>query len=174
MKTPTLSEKVRMWLSRPLEPDVRMALERLSRCPDVRRIAVMPDVHLSGDVCVGTVLATGRLVYPSAVGGDIGCGMAALAFDAGADVLGSAESAARLLEGLRAAVPPNRQRAARDLPQELTGAPPLSHPVLESMRRRDARVQLGTLGRGNHFVEFQADDEGRLWLMVHTGSRGVG
>ena len=71
-------------------------------------------------------------------------------------------------------MPSNRQPTPRDLPEELAGAPPLSHPSLESMRRRDARVQLGTLGRGNHFVEFQADDEGRLWLMVHTGSRGIG
>jgi tRNA-splicing ligase RtcB len=50
----------------------------------------------------------------------------------------------------------------------------LSHPALESIRRRDARVQLGTLGRGNHFLEFQCDEEDRLWLMLHTGSRGIG
>jgi tRNA-splicing ligase RtcB len=163
-----------MWLARPLESDVKNALDRVSRCPDVTRVAVMPDVHLSRDVCVGTVVATRRLLYPGAVGGDIGCGMAAVAFDAGADVLASAEAAGRLLEELRDAVPSNRQRAPRDLPAGLAGAPPLSQPALESMRRRDARVQLGTLGRGNHFVEFQADDDGRLWLMVHTGSRGIG
>src|SRR6185437_7871087 len=51
---------------------------------------------------------------------------------------------------------------------------PLSHPRLEKMKLRDGRVQLGTLGRGNHFLEFQKDDEGRTWLMVHSGSRGMG
>ncbi len=54
------------------------ALRRLSQADDVDVIAVMPDVHLAGDVCVGTVVATRRLLYPAAVGGDIGCGMAAI------------------------------------------------------------------------------------------------
>jgi tRNA-splicing ligase RtcB (3'-phosphate/5'-hydroxy nucleic acid ligase) len=60
------------------------------------------------------------------------------------------------------------------LPAGLAGRP-LSHPSLDAVARRDARVQLGTLGRGNHFLEFQADEaDGRLWVMVHTGSRAVG
>ena len=58
------------------------------------------------------------------------------------------------------------------LPDGLAG--PLSSPGLESLRRRTAGAQLGTLGRGNHFVELQADEDGRLWLMVHSGSRGLG
>jgi tRNA-splicing ligase RtcB len=161
------------WLTEPLAPEVRAALERLSRAPDVRHIAVMPDVHLAHDVCIGTVLATTHLLYPGAVGGDIGCGMSALAFDAPADLLAHESAAATLLEALYQRVPANRHRAPRELPPHLT-EPPLSHPALESIKRRDARVQFGTLGRGNHFLEFQADDEDRLWLMLHTGSRGIG
>ena len=164
---------IKSWLTQPLTPEVRAALERLARATDVRHIAVMPDVHLAHDVCIGTVLATSRLLYPGAVGGDIGCGMSALAFDAGADLLASESAAATLLAALYERIPANRHRAPRDLPAQLLETP-LSHPSLESMKRRDARVQLGTLGRGNHFLEFQADHEGRLWLMLHTGSRGIG
>ena len=70
------------WLAGPLPKDVAQSLERLAAADDVRHIAVMPDVHLSGDVCVGVALATRRLIYPAAVGGDIGCGMAAVAVNA--------------------------------------------------------------------------------------------
>jgi tRNA-splicing ligase RtcB len=154
--------------------EVAGALERLARCADVRHVAVMPDVHLSQDVCVGTVVATSNLLYPSAVGGDIGCGMAALGFEAVAEeVLDEESAAAKLLAELYRRVPANRQGVARALPPALAERP-LSDPRLEVIKRRDARVQLGTLGRGNHFLEFQADEEGRLWVMLHTGSRGVG
>ena len=78
---------LRAWLIEPMEPPVAAVIDRIRRADDVRRVAVMPDVHLAKDVCVGTVLATRRLLYPGAVGGDIGCGMFAMPFDAGADVL---------------------------------------------------------------------------------------
>lgn len=148
--------------------DVRQAVKRLAQAGDVRRIAVMPDVHLSHDVCTGLVVATGSRIYPQAVGNDIGCGMAAIRFDASADVLDE-RNAAALLDGLARAVPAMRQPAPLEV---LLG--PLSDPALERIRARDGRVQLGTLGRGNHFVEFQEDDDGRLWLMLHSGSRAIG
>lgn len=165
---------VRYWTDEPLPRDVRAALERLARSDDVRRIAVMPDVHLSADVCVGTVLATSRSLYPNAVGGDIGCGVAALAFDC--DTAGLDErSAAAILAGLYREIPLVRHARirARGLPGELA-ARTLSAPALESLKK-EAVLQLGTLGRGNHFVELQADEnDGRLWLMLHSGSRGIG
>jgi tRNA-splicing ligase RtcB len=61
--------------------DVSEALEHLRRAPDVQLIAVMPDVHLAADVCIGVVVATSHLIYPQAVGGDIGCGMLAVALE---------------------------------------------------------------------------------------------
>ena len=70
---------IRMWLAAPLSHEVTEALGRLQRAPDIQRIAVMPDVHLANDICVGVVLATSRLIYPQAVGGDIGCGMLGVA-----------------------------------------------------------------------------------------------
>jgi tRNA-splicing ligase RtcB len=154
---------------------VAAAVERLSRSDDVRRIAVMPDVHLSADVCVGMVVATEKTLYPSAVGGDIGCGVAALAFDGEAALLHDERRAATVLDGLYRAIPIVRhgRKRAPGLPPALE-AQPLSAPALEVLKRGDGALQLGTLGRGNHFVELQSDDEGRLWAMLHSGSRGLG
>lgn len=163
------------WVAEPPPREVAEALERLRRGEDVAHIAVMPDVHLAEDVCVGTVLATHNTIVPAAVGGDIGCGMAALALDAAADRLVQASDAAAVLAGLQRAIPALRHPGAvgeHSLPEALAG--PLSSPGLESLRRRSAGAQLGTLGRGNHFVELQADEDERLWLMVHSGSRGLG
>lgn len=162
------------WTAEPPPREVQEALARLTRVPDVVQVAVMPDVHLAEDVCVGTVVATGSTLIPAAVGGDIGCGMAAVAFDGEASALADASRAAAVLAGLQRAVPALRRPGpAPPLPLELT-ARALSTSALESRRRREAALQLGTLGRGNHFLELQADEEDRLWLMVHSGSRGLG
>ena len=77
---------VKTWLAMPMDASVKHVVERVRRADDVVHVAVMPDVHLAGDVCVGTAMATRRLIYPSAVGGDIGCGMLAMAFDAAAGI----------------------------------------------------------------------------------------
>lgn len=166
---------VRCWAEGPLPRDVQTAIERLTRSDDVRRIAVMPDVHLSADVCVGTVVATSRTLYPNAVGGDIGCGVAALAFDCEATLLNDERGAAEVLAGLYRAIPLVRhsRKGASRLPVALESRP-LSAPPLEALKRRDGALQVGTLGRGNHFVELQSDETGRLWLMLHSGSRGIG
>jgi tRNA-splicing ligase RtcB len=161
------------WIEGKLPRDVEAALERLARGEDVRRIAVMPDVHLSADVCIGTVVATAGTLYPNAVGGDIGCGVAALAFEGEASLI-DRQSAALILAGLYGAIPMTRhgRKGARPLPHGLA-ARTLSHPSLEAVKK-EAALQVGTLGRGNHFVELQADEAGRLWLMLHSGSRGIG
>jgi tRNA-splicing ligase RtcB len=166
---------LRQWLVEPLPVDVANALDRLRRTDDVCHIAVMPDVHLSKDVCTGTVLATRQRLYPQAVGGDIGCGMAALRFNGPANHLDEERAAARLLAGLYQAVPAMRhsRQTMHELPDPLNQSG-LSHAALEKLTRRDGRVQFATLGRGNHFLEFQADQEGNLWLMVHSGSRAMG
>ncbi|HEY2584914.1 MAG TPA: RtcB family protein [Tepidisphaeraceae bacterium] len=170
-----IAPNVKAWLAAPLAPDVRRAIRRLAGAEDVRRIAIMPDVHLAGDVCIGTVLATTRLIYPAAVGGDIGCGIAAVAFDLPADSIREVNRAERTFALLRERVPIIRHaRESRpELPGELFETP-LSDRRLESIRRRDGVVQFGTLGRGNHFLEFQSDEDDRLWLMVHSGSRAMG
>lgn len=166
---------VTSWLVEGLPSDVQRSIDRISQSDDVQRVAVMPDVHLANDVCVGTAVATSRLIYPAAVGADIGCGMSALAFDTDAGLLDDAGDAARVLHGLGRVIPINRHGPG-SMPDRLDSSlvESLSHPRLQTTASRDGRVQLGTLGRGNHFVELQADEANRLWLMLHSGSRGFG
>ena len=166
---------IRMWLTAPLGHEVAEALGRLQRAPDVQRIAVMPDVHLANDICVGVVLATSRLIYPQAVGGDIGCGMIAVATNSTAERLRDPKAAGQILAGL-AKVIPSRRRNRQSVvaqPQDLDSVE-LSNSKLESIRRSEGVLEFATLGSGNHFLELQADEEDQLWLMVHSGSRALG
>ncbi len=135
----------------------------------------MPDVHLASEVCVGVALATSDRLIPAAVGSDIGCGMAALGLDIGAEVVEDPERARALLRALGRAIPVLRHRAIHQAP----GLPPelacdLSDPSLTRAAAQDGRLQLGSLGRGNHFLELQADEDGGLWIMLHSGSRSIG
>ncbi len=174
----TIKQKpeIHQWLTEPLAPDVTNSIARLAEADDVQHLAIMPDIHLAKDVCVGVALATQSLIYPAAVGSDIGCGMIAVRLNCPADLLSDERRAAQILARLYERVPAIRHPRATmplALPKELQELP-LCHPKLEKLKSRDARVQLGTLGRGNHFLEFQQDAEGSLWLMVHSGSRGMG
>lgn len=173
--TESMVAPIRTWLAAPMDDDVAEAIERLRRAPDVQRVAVMPDVHLAADVCIGVVAATNSLLYPQAVGGDIGCGMLAAAFDVEASALRSPRTAGRVLAGLAGAVPARRRNRNRTIaqPEDLTRLP-LSDAGLEAARRSTGALEFATLGSGNHFVELQEDEEGRLWLMAHSGSRALG
>jgi len=163
------------WLAAPLDRDVSEALERLRRAPDVQQVAVMPDVHLAAEVCIGVVVATSHLIYPQAVGGDIGCGMLAVAADVEASVLKNPKTAAQLLNEIGRAVPSRRRNRNAAVPQPADIANDrLSHAHLESIRQKEGEIEFATLGSGNHFLEMQADEEDRLWLMVHSGSRVLG
>ena len=173
MSEPSLAP-MRTWLAAPMNRDVSEAIERLRRAPDVQKIAVMPDVHLAADVCIGVAVATSRLIYPQAVGGDIGCGMLAVRFDVEATALQDPRLAGQILAAIGRAVPARRRnrRAAVKPPSELEM--PLSHHSLEAVRNNDGALEFATLGSGNHFLELQGDEDGQLWLMVHSGSRGLG
>jgi tRNA-splicing ligase RtcB len=167
-----LPNKTQAWLPEPLSDEVRASVERLVRLEDVVRVALMPDVHLAESVCVGAVVATRSCLLPDAVGGDIGCGMAAVQLSAHAGAV-NRRSAGRVLEALAEVVPANRRRQKQLLPDELASSK-LGAPALQKVLERDGAVQFATLGSGNHFLELQADDQGWLWLMVHTGSRALG
>lgn len=166
---------VRTWLAAPMGQEVSEAIDRLRRSPDVQQIAVMPDVHLSADVCIGVVVATSHLIYPQAVGGDIGCGMLAVALDVDAASLGDPRVAGHVLAELSRAVPARRRNRRKVIqqPEDVAGVA-LSNPSLESIRRNEGAIEFATLGSGNHFIEIQADEDNRLWLMVHSGSRALG
>jgi len=136
---------MRTWLAGPLGADVSGALDRLRTALDVQHVAVMPDVHLAADVCVGVVVATSHLIYPQAVGSDIGCGMLAVAFDADASRLADPRVAAGVLAGIGRAVPAARRNRESAVPQpaDLAEAP-LSHPRVEALRRRDGVMEDAT------------------------------
>ncbi len=163
------------WLTEPLAPDVAASLRRLREAESVRHVAVMPDVHLAEDVCVGVVVAAADRIFPAAVGGDIGCGVASVRLLAPADALGDESAAARVLHGFGRVVPALLRPggASVALPDGLEEVP-LSDSALETRRRREGRQEFGSLGRGNHFLEIERDDEGALWLTVHSGSRAMG
>ncbi len=166
---------VAMWLAGRLDPECERRIEQMAHAHDVQRLAVMPDVHVAGDVCNGCVIATTQVLYPTAVGGDIGCGMAAVRLNAEPTHGIDRELAAAILERWRKRVPIIRRRREEQAWCDAAPLPSqLSHPSLEKVCGRDGVAQLGTLGRGNHFLELQHDAEGSLWLMVHSGSRAMG
>lgn len=165
---------LQLWIGseRP-DKEVLRSLDRLRGLADAVRIAVMPDVHAGASVCNGVVLATRSLIYPEAVGGDIGCGYAALRFDASADLLKSERAAGAVLERLYLHIPFLKQPHPIDLGEACEPVREISDQLAKTAER-EGRYQLGTLGRGNHFIEFQRDQEGALWVLVHSGSRAVG
>lgn len=165
---------LREWRAGPPNPALDRAVARLCSAADVVHVAIMPDAHVAEDVCVGAVTATRSRLLPAAVGGDIGCGMITLPLGTSAERLCDAQVAARCLNELARAVPPlmHPVRTAPALPEELSTT--LSHPSLETLKLRDGRLEFGTLGRGNHFLELQRDEQGELWLAVHSGSRCMG
>ena len=166
---------VRTWLAAPMDLDVSEAIERLRRAPDVQRIAVMPDVHLASDLCIGIAVATSNLIYPQAVGGDIGCGMLAVGLDVDSASLKNPRVAGMVLAELGRAVPARRRNRRMTIPlPDGLASDRLSHPSLESCRRHEGVLEFATLGSGNHFIEIQSDENDRVWLMVHSGSRALG
>ncbi|MBE7465915.1 MAG: RtcB family protein [Planctomycetes bacterium] len=150
-------------------------LKRLARWDRLAGpIAVMPDIHFSGDVCVGTVLVTETCVLPTAIGQDLGCGMNTQRLEFDASSLRH-EHLEALLARIGARIPAGRRAHKR--PQELPGhlrSGNLSTPSLRHTAEWLGGRHLGTLGEGNHFVELQRDTQGRLWSTVHSGSRGLG
>lgn len=169
-----MTAPVHQWLCDPLDPLVRSRIRIWANADDVRHVAVMPDVHPAGNFCVGMVIGTGQLVYPGAVGGDIGCGITACRF--------SGEFTPDMLAHLpvvyaavRQDIPYNRHRRS-DHPPAIANIPPatFADSRLHAILGDDGVLQLGTLGSGNHFLELQIDEDRRLWAMVHSGSRGIG
>jgi tRNA-splicing ligase RtcB len=151
-------------------------LERLARQPYVtEHIAAMPDLHVANGVAVGSVFATAGHVVPSALGGDLGCGVAGVHFPSPARALSTA-TLRRILGGWAAKIPVGdavQRGHGAAIPDHLMAAP-LSTGALSRERERLARRHLGTLGGGNHFVELDRDASGDVWLLVHSGSRGLG
>jgi tRNA-splicing ligase RtcB len=162
--------------AREVPPGAVKQLQHIASQPyAVEHVAAMPDVHVSQGVAVGTVFATERTVVPGALGGDLGCGVSAHRFAFPAASLGRGE-----LEGLLAAlarrVPVGdaiHRGAGLPLPPELQAASLSTHRLQKDWERLAPR-HLATLGGGNHFLELDRDAGGDLWLLIHSGSRGIG
>jgi tRNA-splicing ligase RtcB len=174
LEKPTPCAQVRQWLVEArIPPQVQENIQRIACSDDVRHVVVLPDVHLGRMINNGCVAATVDLIYPQAVGSDIGCGFSAISFNSTAEFLADNHQAQTLIRQLYQRVPVFKHRGRQDLPTKLKRLP-LSDETLVKESRREGAYQLGTLGCGNHFVEFQRDDAETLWLMVHSGSRAMG
>ncbi len=137
-------------------------------------VALMPDAHAGRGSTIGTVIATKGAIIPSAVGVDIGCGMAALKLDFKMDEL---KNLPELRHSIERSIPTghngNRSVSERcaDALKEMGTPPSLDS---EDKLYKNAALQFGSLGGGNHFVEICHDLEGTLWIMLHSGSRNIG
>ncbi len=181
---------IRMWTNGvPVEPEAREQLRRLSRVPVVGPfVAVMPDVHLGIGATVGSVVPTRHAIIPAAVGVDIGCGMIAARTSLTASDLPDNLSAIRTAieravphgrsktrgglrdKGAWGKVPTVAENAWRELDAEFKQLCEL-HPRLKKTNNLN---HMGTLGTGNHFIELCLDEASDVWVMLHSGSRGVG
>lgn len=178
---------VRVW-TEDIEPEALQQLINLSQLPIIHHhVAAMPDVHLGIGATVGTVIATKKAIIPAAVGVDIGCGMNAVRLPLTASELPDTLRGVR--RAIERAVPvgfemhalsqvrgSRHDQLARGLDQRLDHIV-CKHPALMKMQKKFAetwRCQLGTLGGGNHFIEVCLDESQGVWVMVHSGSRGIG
>lgn len=175
MNNTTLAPHISTWLAEPLSDLARSLILAAAESPGVARIAVMPDVHPADAVCNGCVIAVRDRIYPQAVGQDIGCGFSAVQLVGPPVFQLASDTATEVLQALSRGVPIIRHgKRSVCSPDAIAALGELSHPILNTAARRDGLVQFGTLGRGNHFLELQRDDDGGLWLMVHSGSRAMG
>ncbi|WP_219952237.1 RtcB family protein [Dickeya zeae] len=180
---------VKMWTHGvPVEPEAREQLRNTAKMPFIfSHLAVMPDVHLGKGSTIGSVIPTRGAIIPAAVGVDIGCGM--MAVRASLTAADLPDTLLGIRNAIEQAVPHGRSvnRGGRD-----KGAWHEPPPRVDAhWRQLDAGFKritehypsllktnnyhhLGTLGTGNHFIELCLDETDRVWVMLHSGSRGVG
>ncbi|WP_405398598.1 RtcB family protein [Streptomyces microflavus] len=184
VEVPGAKVPIRMWTDPASVEDVAMQqLRNVSTLPWIKGLAVMPDVHFGKGATVGSVIAMQGAVCPAAVGVDIGCGMSAVRTSLTANDLPGDLS--RLRSKIEQAIPVGRgmHDGAVD-PGKLHGFPTSGWDdfwgrfdgIAEAVKFRQERAtkQMGTLGSGNHFIEFCIDETGSVWLMLHSGSRNIG
>ncbi|QSX74648.1 RtcB family protein [Lysobacter arenosi] len=168
----------------PVEDQARQQLRNIATLPFVGPwVAVMPDVHLGIGATVGSVVPTRGAIIPAAVGVDIGCGMAAVRTTLRADDL--PDDLAQLRSSIERGVPVGNGPGGehRRLPDSIESQLVQSQLMarLARIRERHPKIrpdkverQTGTLGGGNHFIEICLDESDRVWVMLHSGSRGTG
>lgn len=180
---------IKMWTHGvPVEPEAREQLLNTAKMPFIfKHLAVMPDVHLGKGSTIGSVIPTKGAIIPAAVGVDIGCGMIAVRTSLTASDL--PDNLSGLRSTIEQAVPHGRTntRSRRDKgawstpPEEVDGHWSQLAPRFKCLTDKYPKLlktnnhqHLGTLGTGNHFIEICLDEQQRVWVMLHSGSRGVG
>jgi len=166
---------VHVWARDASEETLRQLVSIASRPYVTRHVAAMADAHVAHGVAVGTVFATERTVVPRALGGDLGCGIAATRLNIGQPDL-DRRTLERAIEALGRAIPAGdavHRGSGVAVPEALHEAA-LSTQSLLRTRDALAKKHLATLGGGNHFLEIDRDADGGIWLLVHSGSRGLG
>jgi len=144
-------------------------------------VALMPDAHWGYGATVGSVIPTKGAIIPSAVGVDIGCGMCAVKINLTASDL--PDSLFSVRNAIEAAVPVGFNDFGADVPRASENVwyskfknqyNAIQHKYPATATKRSPAQQIGTLGGGNHFIEVCLDEEQNVWVMLHSGSRGVG
>ncbi len=186
---PAHGAPVKMWTRGvPVDEGSKQQLLNTASMPFIYKwLAVMPDVHYGKGSTIGSVIPTKGAIIPAAVGVDIGCGMMAVRTSLTANDL--PDSLGQVRAALEKSVPHGRtatrggrdKGAWQDLPNAADEAWAALKPGFEAivakhpkLAKANTAVHLGTLGTGNHFLEVCLDQEDRVWLMLHSGSRGVG
>ncbi|MDO4450263.1 MAG: RtcB family protein [Moraxella sp.] len=167
-----------------IEDDAIRQLRTLSQIPFIHsHIAVMPDVHIGKGATVGSVIPTKNAIIPSAVGVDIGCGMNAVRLSIKGSQL--PDNLSKIRSAIEQKVPVGFNQH-QSISVKMSTLDPLAirlkkitdkHKGLLKMLRNFDRTwakQLGTLGGGNHFIELCVDENDDVWVMLHSGSRGIG
>ena len=193
IKPPGVRRPIKAWVERREDGSLNIedsALEQaknLARLPFIASngVALMPDVHAGIGSTVGSVIATDKAIIPAAVGVDIGCGMNAVRLSLRAEDL--PDSLAAIRDAIEKAVPlgaggahaptdsgPDDAAASYSRRGGFAGLGHLDGGVFGIKALHRAMSQLGTLGSGNHFIELCLDEEGAVWVMLHSGSRGIG
>ena len=169
-----INDKLISWASEIDEQTITQA-QKTARLPIVEgHVALMPDAHVGKGATIGSVIPTTGAVIPSAVGVDIGCGMIAAELDVTEDQL--PDTLEPLLGRIERAIPAGVGRghdeAAVNADRWLAEHRPATE--LSDDQAVRAAKQFGTLGSGNHFFELCVDERTRVWVVLHSGSRGIG
>ena len=171
MKQVVTSERlpIKLWLD-DIEPGAMEQAANLARLPFAyHHIAIMPDAHQGYGMPIGGVLATIGTVVPNAVGVDIGCGMCAVRSTL---VEYDTDRLKQVMGLIRKRIPVGFNHHKDK--QEWAGFADAPDVPIIKQELQAAHYQLGTLGGGNHFLELQRAEDGRVWLMLHSGSRNFG
>ena len=166
---------VKIWTN-DVEESAMRQIENLAALPFLHHhLAIMPDVHAGMGMPIGGVLACDGAVIPNAVGVDIGCGMCAVKTNWRTDDFPASVLRKEIMKGIRERIPLGKEhhkeaQAETYLPQGYD----IDKLEIVKRRQNSIRHEVGTLGGGNHFIELQKDEEGCLWIMIHSGSRNLG